>query len=48
MRPWLILAAVAIILSGCRSITHPERVKPQQDIQSTVPSGEGPPFGPPP
>ncbi len=48
MRQWLILAVLAIFLSGCKSMSHSGREKPQQDITSSVPNGETAPFGPPP
>ncbi len=48
MRRWLFLVALAIFLSGCKSMTHPDKVKPDKDIRSNVPTGEGPPFGTPP
>jgi len=51
MRLWLILAVVATFFCGCKSVSHPDKaktVKSDQDIRANVPTGEGPPFGPPP
>jgi PBP1b-binding outer membrane lipoprotein LpoB len=47
MKRLLMLAALAIVLSGCRSITHPpQEKKPEPEFRSTVPNGESSPFGP--
>jgi hypothetical protein len=51
MRLWIVLAIVATFLCGCRSMSHSDKartVKADQDIRANVPTGEGPPFGPPP
>jgi hypothetical protein len=48
MRRRLLFAVLALFFCGCQSITHPKKVKPQQEIHTNIPSGEAPPFGPPP
>jgi hypothetical protein len=44
---WFLLAALALIFTGCQSITHPPTEKaPKQEFRSRVPNGEESPFGP--
>jgi hypothetical protein len=45
MRRWLIFAALALILSGCQSITRPPQPKhAEPEFRSSVPNGETAPF----
>jgi hypothetical protein len=47
MRRWLLLAALALVLSGCQSITRPPQAKKAEPaFGSTIPNGEASPFGP--
>ena len=51
MRHWLILAVLVSFFCGCKSVSHSDKEKPvkaDQDIRANIPSGEAPPFGPPP
>jgi PBP1b-binding outer membrane lipoprotein LpoB len=45
MRRWLMLAALALFVCGCKSISHPAREKQEEPKeQISVPNGEASPF----
>ena len=45
MRRWLILAALALFVCGCKSMAHPVKEKQEErQEQPSVPNGEASPF----
>lgn len=45
MKRWLVLAVVAALISGCRSMSHSSNETPPEVKRSSLPSGEATSFG---